>query len=139
MKHSLREREKETSNRTMTANTIQLSTNDDDDINDPTAPYYETEVFSSIWQALRWKQIRTRVPVCLKKTVRSRYMFANLVYLGYAIGILIIDFNPYVNGTANTSSTDDSTTASPVTSADTSVLDQPVVGISLVNNLYFGK
>ncbi|CAF1557844.1 unnamed protein product, partial [Didymodactylos carnosus] len=73
-------------------------------------------------------------------------MLANLVYLGYAIGILIIDFNPYVNGSAGSSSavdlsdvttecscldnsTDYTTTISP---------DQPIASADLVNNLYFG-
>ncbi|CAF1478815.1 unnamed protein product, partial [Adineta steineri] len=37
--------------------------NSSDEANDPTASYNELESFDSIWQALRWKQIRTRVPV----------------------------------------------------------------------------
>jgi hypothetical protein len=56
------------------------SNNDTEDL---TAPYYELEAFNSIWQALKWQEVRTRVPICLKKTIRSRYFYANLVYLAY--------------------------------------------------------
>ena len=97
---------------------------------DPTAPVNETEVFHSIWEALRWKQIRARVPVCFKKTIRSRYMLANLVYLGYAIGILIIDFNPVVNGTA------DSNVSCP---AMPPALDDPLTPNDIANKMYLGK
>jgi hypothetical protein len=125
--------------------------NDHDDTNDPTAPFYESQAFDSIWQGLRWKQIRTRVPVCFSKTIRSRYMLANLVYLGYAIGILIIDFNPTVNGSSSSSSsssTDNSTNSSDVTgttdiamttTTSMSVLDGPVYSTPLINHLYLGK
>ena len=105
---------------------------DDHGIDDPTAPFNETEIFHNIWEALRWKQIRNRVPICFKKTIRNRYMLANLVYLGYAIGILIIDFNPDVNGTSDTTANDSCTTT-------TVTLDQPVVSDELVNRLYLGK
>jgi hypothetical protein len=105
----------------------------DDDPKDLTAPYYEVESFNSIWRALQWKQVRVRVPVCFKKTIRSRYMLANLVYLGYAIGILIIDFNPYVNGSSAYNSTDMCDYTS------TPDLDQSVNSVPLVNRLYLGK
>ncbi|CAF1508418.1 unnamed protein product, partial [Didymodactylos carnosus] len=72
----------------------------DDDANDLTAPYHEPEAFDSLWQALTWTQIRKRIPISFNKTIRNRYMLANLVYLAYAIGILIIDFNPQVNGSS---------------------------------------
>ncbi|CAF1405409.1 unnamed protein product [Adineta steineri] len=110
--------------------------NSSDEANDPTASYNELESFDSIWQALRWKQIRTRVPICCKKTVRSRYMLANLVYLVYAIGILIIDFNPNVNGSSSDNTMDydyDDNTTTMI-----SVLDQPVIGVPLVNRFYIG-
>lgn len=110
----------------------------DDDMQDPTAPFYELQSFDSIWEALRWKEIRTRVPVCFRKTIRSRYMLANLVFLGYAIGILIIDFNSSVNGSSSTDSvgelSDNQTTTTPI-----SILDQPVNNVPLVNHLYIGK
>jgi len=139
-------------------NKVQLPTrkNDDDEIDDPTAPFNETQAFDSIWQALRWKQIRTRVPVCFRKTIRSRYMLANLVYLGYAIGILIIDFNPTVNGSSSSSSSsgnssdyDDTdtndtndindTTTTAIITTSTSVLNGLVYSTPLVNHLYLGK
>ena len=102
---------------------------------DLTVPFYESETFDSIWQALRWKQVRSRIPKCLKKTLRSRYMLANLVYLGYAIGILIIDFNSAVNGSSADASEDlcDNTTTT------VSGLDQPVGNTPLVNHLFIGK
>jgi hypothetical protein len=138
-------------------NKVQLPTrkNDDDEIDDPTAPFNETQAFDSIWQALRWKQIRTRVPVCFRKTIRSRYMLANLVYLGYAIGILIIDFNPTVNGSSSSSSSGNSsdyddtdtndtndindTTTTAIITTSTSVLNGLVYSTPLVNHLYLGK
>ena len=52
-----------------------------DDENDPTAPFNELESFDSAWQALSWKQIRKRIPVAAKKTLKNRYFFANFVYL----------------------------------------------------------
>jgi hypothetical protein len=110
----------------------------DDDTKDPTAPFYELQSFDSIWQALRWKEIQTRVPICLRKTIRSRYMLANLVYLGYAIGILIIDFNPSVNGSSSTDVVTE-TSANLTTTTPMSTLDQPVYNVPLVNRLYIGK
>ncbi|CAF3357385.1 unnamed protein product [Rotaria socialis] len=66
----------------------------DDEENDPTAPFNELEAFDSLWEALTWKQIKKRVPICAQKTLYNRYFLANLVYLIYAIGILLIDFYP---------------------------------------------
>jgi len=106
-----------------------------DDTDDSTAPFYETEVFYSIWEALKWKHVRARVPVCFKKTIRSRYMLANLVYLGYAIGILIIDFNFRTNLSAATTSINDTNKTTVVIS----ILDQAVKDKPIVNRLYFGK
>ncbi|CAF3033736.1 unnamed protein product [Rotaria socialis] len=103
---------------------------------DPTAPFNEVEAFNSIWEALKWKHIRARVPVCLRKTLRSRYMLANLVYLGYAIGILIIDFNPQVNGSADSSSVvQNNTYTTPVVPT----LEQSISNTPLVNRLYLEK
>lgn len=100
-----------------------------------TTLFYESEAFNSIWDALRWQHIRARVPSCLKRTLRSRYMLANLVYLGYAIGILIIDFNSTVNG----SSSDNSTNLCDSSTTNTSSLDQKTGNTQLVNHLYIGK
>ncbi|CAF0922588.1 unnamed protein product [Rotaria sordida] len=72
----------------------------DDEENDPTAPFNELEAFDSLWQALTWKQIRKRIPICARKTAQNRYFFANIVYLIYAIGILLVDFAPAINGGA---------------------------------------
>jgi hypothetical protein len=112
---------------------------DEAELEDPTAPFNELESFNSIWQALRWKQIRTRVPICFKKTIRSRYMLANLVYLGYAIGILIIDFNPTVNESPSSTNDSTETNDSIISTTYISVLDEPVDNIPLVNHLYTGK
>ncbi len=110
------------------------------DENDPTTPFNETESFHSIWEALRWKQIRTRVPVCFKKTIRSRYMLANLVYLGYTIGFLVADFSFPMNASTNTTSTDDTSNISYTTQmTTTSILDQPAGDPPVVNKLYFSK
>ena len=102
---------------------------------DSTTLFYESEAFDSIWDALRWQHIRARVPSCLKRTVRSRYMLANLVYLVYAIGILIVDFNSTVNG----SSTDNSTNLCDNSTASTPGLNQRTGNNSFVNHLYIGK
>jgi hypothetical protein len=114
--------------------------NNDDDENDLTAPFNETEVFHSIWEALKWKHVRARVPVCLKKTIRSRYMLANLVYLGYTIGFLVADFNFPANASTDTTSTNDTSNISDTTSTMvTSVLDQPDGDPPNVNTLYFSE
>jgi hypothetical protein len=96
-------------------------------------PVHESEAFDSIWQALQWKQIRKRVPVCFKSTIRSRYMLANLVYLVYAIGILTIDFNPELDGS------DNSTVSCYNTSSDAVGLDEPVCAVPAANRFYIGK
>jgi hypothetical protein len=115
--------------------------NNDDDENDPTAPYNETEVFDSIWEALQWKHVRTRVPVCFKKTLRSRYMLANLVYLGYTIGFLVADFAFPINASPNTASTADYTSNISDTTIMmvTSILDQSAGDPPVVNTMYFSK
>jgi hypothetical protein len=97
------------------------------DNKDLTAPFYELQSFNSICQALRWKYVRARIPICWKKLLYSRYMLANIVYLIYAIGILVIDFHPSFN--------EESTDTSPILSKS---LDQSV-GTNPVNNrLYIG-
>jgi hypothetical protein len=104
----------------------------DGDTIDLADPIQESEAFDSIWQALRWEQIRKRAPVCFKHTIRSRYMLANLVYLVYATGILIIDFNPYFNGSDNSTLTcNESSTAEG--------LDQEVCAVPATNRFYIGK
>jgi hypothetical protein len=67
------------------------------DNKDLTTPVYELQSFSSICQALQWKYVRARVPICWKKLLHSRYMLANIVYLIYSIGFLVINFHPSFN------------------------------------------
>jgi len=67
------------------------------DNKDLTTPFYELQSFDSICHALRWKYVRTRIPICWKKLLHSRYMFANIVYLIYSIGTLFINFHPSFN------------------------------------------
>jgi hypothetical protein len=67
------------------------------DNKDLTSPIYELQPFNSIYQALQWKYVRIRIPICWKKILHSRYMLANIVYLIYSIGILIINFHPSFN------------------------------------------
>lgn len=67
------------------------------DNKDLTSPLYELQSFSSICQALQWKYVRARVPMCWKKLLHSRYMLANIVYLIYSIGILLINFHSSFN------------------------------------------
>jgi len=118
------------------ARTLSRTSNDTDDL---TAPFYETEVFYSIWEALKWKHVRARLPVCFKKTIRSRYMLANLIYLGYTIGILITDFNFPVNVSTGTTSTNDTANITETTTVVIPILDQPAGDEPIVNRLYFGK
>lgn len=100
------------------------------DTNERTAPYHEEECFDSIIDALKWKQIRKRVPQCFKQTLRNRYFFTNFIYLGYTIGLLIIDFDPSLNP-VSPPYTNSTTT--------TSELDQPVIMNDLSNRIYVGK
>jgi hypothetical protein len=114
--------------------------NNDDDENDRTTPFNETEVFHSIWEALQWKHVRVRVPMCLKKTVRSRYMLANLVYLGYTIGFIVADFNFPINASTDTTSTNDTLNKTDTTTVmTTSILDQSAGDPPAVNSLYFSE
>jgi hypothetical protein len=98
----------------------------DEDRDDVNAPYNEIEAFNSIWDALRWKHVRKRVPVCLKKTLYNRYMLANLIYLGYTIALLILDFHPDFSPTDTEISNQTS-------------LDQPVMMNEYANRIYIGK
>jgi hypothetical protein len=103
----------------------------DEDRDDVNAPYNEIEAFNSIWDALRWKNVRKRVPVCFKKTLYNRYMLANLIYLGYTIALLILDFHPDFSPTG--------TEISNQTIPSGSSLDQPVMMNDYANRIYIGK
>ena len=112
----------------------------DDDVNDPTAPFNESEAFPSIWKALQWRHVRARVPICFKKTIRSRYMLANLVYLGYTIGFLVADYNFAMNASTETNSTNDTSNISDTTfMMTTSILDQSAGDPPEANTMYFSE
>ncbi|CAF1209752.1 unnamed protein product [Adineta steineri] len=95
------------------------------DNKDLTTPIYELQSFDSLWKALRWKYVRARFPICWRKLLHSRYMLANIVYLIYSIGILIINFHPSFNN--------NSTETSSILSKN---LDQPIDYNSNINRYY---
>ncbi|CAF4725969.1 unnamed protein product [Rotaria socialis] len=107
----------------------------DENIIDLTASFYELEPFDSIVQALQWRQIKRRLPSCMKKTLRNRFMLPNIIYVGYAIGLLVIDFNENLNTSSNNTSGANATNASKVR---TSILDRPIQNDPYVNQLYIG-
>jgi hypothetical protein len=111
----------------------------DENITDLTASFYELEPFDSIVQALQWKQIKGRLPLCVKKTLRNRFMLPNVIYVGYAIGLLVIDFNENLNTLSNNTSGQNATRASNASTVRTSILDQPIQNNPYVNQLYIGK
>jgi len=101
----------------------------DEENDNETAPYHEQEAFSSMFDALRWKHIRKRLPICLKKSLHNRYMLANLIYLGYTIALLVIDFHPDFAQVSQNSCSENYTPPS---------LDDPVPINEYVNNIYIG-
>ncbi|CAF3907685.1 unnamed protein product, partial [Rotaria sordida] len=111
---------------------LQVKTNEDDD-NSTTAPFNELEAFDSMWDALRWKHLRKRVPICFKKTLHNRYMLVNLIYLGYTITLLVIDFYPGFN-----SNSSDTSITMEESNYTISILDQPVIMNEYVNRVYIG-
>ncbi|CAF1408967.1 unnamed protein product [Adineta ricciae] len=102
----------------------------DDEENDPTAPFNELEAFDSLWAALTWTQIKKRVPICFKKTIHNRYFLANFVYLLYAIGIMIIDYDPWINGSA-----EPEVFVNVSNETSTEITEE---GVSIVNKMYLG-
>ncbi|CAF1312480.1 unnamed protein product [Rotaria sordida] len=92
---------------------------------DLTSPIYEFQSFNSICEALQWKYVRARIPICWNKLLRSRYMLANLVYLIYSIGILIINFHPSFNEKSTN-----------ISSIKLTTLDQPVNMNPNINRYY---
>ncbi len=111
----------------------------DENISDLTASFYELEPFDSIVQALKWKQIKRRLPLCVKKTLRNRFMLPNVIYVGYAIGLLIIDFNESFDTLSNNTSGNNATGTSNASRVRTSILDQPIQNNPYVNQFYIGK
>ena len=111
----------------------------DEHITDRTASFYELEPFESIAQALQWKHLKRRLPACLKRTLRNRFMLPNMMYVGYAIGLLVIDYNENFNPPSNKTSANNLAGSSNDSKARVSILDQPVQNDPYVNQLYIGK
>ena len=111
----------------------------DENICDLTASFYELEPFDSIVQALQWKQIKGRLPSCVKKTLRNRFMLPNVIYVGYATGLLVIDFNENFNTLSNNTLGKNATGASNASTVRTSILDQPTQNNPFENQCYIGK
>ncbi len=53
----------------------------DDEGNAPIAPFNELESFDSIFHALQWKQIRTRIPICFKKRHFEIDIFLQILFI----------------------------------------------------------
>ncbi|CAF4004540.1 unnamed protein product [Adineta steineri] len=64
-------------------------------------------------------------------------MIANLVYLGYTITLLILDFHPDFNSTSSDPSITVNATSDETTEV-ISILDQPVIMNNYVNRIYIG-
>jgi len=111
----------------------------DENICDLTASFYEVEPFYSVVEALQWKQIKERLPLCVKKTLRNPFMLPNIIYVGYATGLLVIDFNENFNTLSNNTSGKNDTGAPNVSTVRTSILDQPIQNNPCVNQFYIGK
>ncbi|CAF2044621.1 unnamed protein product [Rotaria magnacalcarata] len=62
-------------------------------------------------------------------------MLPNIIYVGYAIGLLVIDFNENLNTLSNNTSGANASNASKVR---TSILDQPIQNDPYMNQLYIG-
>ncbi len=111
----------------------------DENISDLTASLYELEPFDSIVQALEWRQIKRRLPLCMKKTLRNRFMLPNCIYVGYTIGLLFIDFNDNLNPSSNSTSSESYRSTSNGSTTRKSILDRPIQNNPIVNQLYIGK
>ena len=126
---------------TTQSNTLvrRIFNNRDEHISDLTAAFYELEPYDSITHALEWKQIKRRLPICFKKTLKNRFMLPNLMYLGYAIVLLVIDFDENFNPPSNSTLIEWAAKKSNSNQTVGSVLDQPVQNDPLTNKLYIGK
>ena len=111
----------------------------DEHITDRTASFYELEPFDSLEQALQCKHLKRRLPACLKRTLRNRFMLPNMMNVGYAIGLLVIDYNENFNPPTNSTSANTLADTSNGSKAQVSILDQPVQNDPYVNQLYIGK
>jgi hypothetical protein len=108
--------------------TVQISSSEITNDIDVTAPFYEVQSFESIFAALRWQYVRTRLPICWQKLLHSRYLLANMIYMVYSIGILLINFHPIFNETVDN---DRSANIS-------NILDQSIHHSPLVSRSYIG-
>ena len=110
-------------------------------VTDRTSSFYELEPFDSIVQALKWRQIRIRVPLCIKKTLCNRFMLPNLIYVGYATTLLFIDFSESLNALLNDTNTIVQSTHAfhRINTTLASVLDRPIQNNRYINRIYFGK
>ena len=61
------------------------------------------------------------------------------MYVGYAIGLLVINFNENLNASSNYTSGMNATGASNINTVRKSILDQPIQNNPYVNQLYIGK
>lgn len=113
--------------------------NRDETITDVTAAFYELEPFESIFHALRWRQVKRRLPICLKKTMNNRFLLPNLIYVGYAVGLLIIDFDEHlIMSLSNKTEKDSMCSVSNKTKVRSSVMDQPMENEPFINQCYIG-
>ncbi|CAF1209734.1 unnamed protein product [Adineta steineri] len=125
----------------MSNNTMAVVSSDektDEVTTNVTTRYVEYEAFNSIVDALQWKHIRKRAPVCFRNSLHNRYMLANLVYLGYTIGLLIVDFDPaFIDSSSEILTT---TIISETWNETTtlSILDEPVYTDDYANRVYIG-
>ncbi|CAF1216522.1 unnamed protein product [Adineta ricciae] len=108
-------------------------------VTDRTSSFYELEPFDSIVQALKWRQIRIRVPLCIKKTLCNRFMLPNLIYVGYAATLLFIDFSESLNALLNDNNTTVQSTHAfhGINTTLASVLDRPIQNNPYINRIYF--
>lgn len=111
----------------------------DENVTDLTASFYELEPFDSILQALKWQQLKRRLPLCIKKTLRNRFMLPNIIYVGYAIGLLVIDFHEYFDTESNNTLSWNVSNGSNASVIRALILSQPIQNNMLVNQLYIGK
>lgn len=113
--------------------------NRDENISDLTSSLYELEPFDSIVQALRWSQIKRRLPSCIKKTLHNRFMLPNLLYVGYAAGLVIIDFDEDLNPPPNNVLNETMKNSFNASELRMFLLNQPIDNNPLTNQLYIGK
>jgi hypothetical protein len=111
----------------------------DEHISDVSASFYELEPFDSILQALQYHQIKRRLPLCVKKTLHNRFMMPNIIYVVYAVGLLVIDFHQSFDSGLNSTLNTNSPSLSNGSKVLTSILEQPIQNDPFVNQLYIGK